>query len=637
MRISNLISIYGPFLLNLPLTVVMIISAGGYGYLITRFMETDEEDSLGHSILAVGVGLCVFMFFCLVAGFVGLYKRPLIIFIVAAGLLFFPFRTFFSRRKVTGKQESSAVPFSHLIIIITVTVFWIVAGIGLIFPELFFDARYYQLGFPNLFLMKGTIYPEPHAAHSCFPYYINLLYGVGLSFGGPGMPKVIHFAFSIMCLALIFPMARLISGDNSSSGWFSLAIIGSVPGVAMMSAMAAIDMGVTLFAALGLYCLLQIQSEHPKRTWALLCGLFVGVAAGSKYTGVYLIPVFMVGIALVHPGDIKSKLRFILYFAGTAAIVAAPWYIRNWIVLGNPVYPALPSLFGSTPGSIEAFSYLARESGAGKYKITDVFRVLIDLYSKPESFGSAGSSPGIIMAFAPPVLLIALAGRHRLCAVAFMTLVYFFLWYPQSKILRFLYPAMLMAGLIMGALIAQIVKKYARLETILALLLAAGIAWNLKAVATFLPAFYWAGDLTAAKYLAGEFSRDTYLRKRLDYYAGAQFVNEHLSPQNNILMIGQTSGLYFQIPYRLSGAGDIHVMQPWLDKSKNVDELMATMRKNSITHIFFNFKEWERIKKPYGYLDLSQEKIEILREMFIKCREIYRERPVIVLELPNPD
>ena len=83
----------------------------------------------------------------------------------------------------------------------------------------------------------------------------------------------------------------------------------------------------------------------------------------------------------------------------------------------------------------------------------------------------------------------------------------------------------------------------------------------------------------------------------------------------------------------MCGAGDAHVMDKWLRESETPPELPEKMRENGITHLFINFAEWSRLKKPYGYLDLSDEKMKLFRDTAMSGGEIYRKPPVIIIEL----
>ena len=63
-------------------------------------------------------------------------------------------------------------------------------------------------------------------------------------------------------------------------------------------------------------------------------GVAVGLAASVKYTAVYtLVPMCFLAIALRMP------LKRALLAAGVAVVIAGPWFVRNWVMFGNPLFP----------------------------------------------------------------------------------------------------------------------------------------------------------------------------------------------------------------------------------------------------------------------------------------------------------
>ena len=49
----------------------------------------------------------------------------------------------------------------------------------------------------------------------------------------------------------------------------------------------------------------------------------------------------------------RGRLGALAGGVAAAVLIAAPWYLFNWIRMGNPVYPLLPRLFGGPAGVAE--------------------------------------------------------------------------------------------------------------------------------------------------------------------------------------------------------------------------------------------------------------------------------------------
>ena len=73
-------------------------------------------------------------------------------------------------------------------------------------------------------------------------------------------------------------------------------------------------------------------------------GIAFGLAAGVKITSVYaLAPAMLLAI----PQARVAMRRLAIAFA-CAVVLAGPWYLRNWVQFGNPLFPVTVRLFGQT-------------------------------------------------------------------------------------------------------------------------------------------------------------------------------------------------------------------------------------------------------------------------------------------------
>lgn len=95
---------------------------------------------------------------------------------------------------------------------------------------------------------------------------------------------------------------------------------------------AAIVAAVNLAFALGLWWLHRPESKVR----ALALGSVVGLAALSKVSGLSVLAVL--GVLLVIDGrvDWRIRLRQVAFFGGAAALVSGWWYVRNWLLYGEP-------------------------------------------------------------------------------------------------------------------------------------------------------------------------------------------------------------------------------------------------------------------------------------------------------------
>jgi hypothetical protein len=83
-----------------------------------------------------------------------------------------------------------------------------------------------------------------------------------------------------------------------------------------------------------------IAVERDRRGDWILWGASVGLYAGSKYLALVYLPVLAL---FVMARGVRPRMAWAL--PGIAAF-ALPWYARNWIITGSPIYPASLTLAG---------------------------------------------------------------------------------------------------------------------------------------------------------------------------------------------------------------------------------------------------------------------------------------------------
>jgi hypothetical protein len=134
----------------------------------------------------------------------------------------------------------------------------------------------------------------------------------------------------VATFGLVFYAATALSGP--AGGFVSLTLLAATPlflrGVAIGQ-----ETGYTALAVAGQLLYGRIARGPAGLRCAVAAGVFAGLGALAREYGVVLC---IAGVAaLAWQGAPRSRL---LPFALTAAGIAAPWYVRNWVRTGNPLY-----------------------------------------------------------------------------------------------------------------------------------------------------------------------------------------------------------------------------------------------------------------------------------------------------------
>src|SRR5262249_17832092 len=131
--------------------------------------------------------------------------------------------------------------------------------------------------------------------------------------------------------------------------------------------------------------------SNERRDW-MLWGVSTGLFLGTKYLALVYLPVLL---AVPVLRGVRGRA---LWALPGIVLFALPWYLRNWIVAGSPIYPATLEVAGFTIGR-GAYS---RGAMAQSFLHTTEPRLL--LVAAMHAFGAT-----LFLVVAPAMLLAAIA------------------------------------------------------------------------------------------------------------------------------------------------------------------------------------------------------------------------------------
>ena len=226
--------------------------------------------------------------------------------------------------------------------IFAVCLLLLLALIGVLTPStsLDWDSIAYHLAVPAIWVRQGHAGPISYIHPSNFPGAVDSWFTVGELIGGQTAAKVFTWWFTTFgCLAIFgFIKERF----NSTSAWLCTIAFASIPMVMWESGTAYIDVANGLFAGFGFVFAAQYVEKREKSD-LILAAVMLSFAAGSKYTGLQAIFIAsLVVLLLINKPDKLGAVKM----GGLATILSSFWYIKNWILVGNPVYPFFYGVFG---------------------------------------------------------------------------------------------------------------------------------------------------------------------------------------------------------------------------------------------------------------------------------------------------
>ena len=494
-------------------------------------------------------------------------------------------------------------------------------------PEIFYDALYYHLGLPQQYVLAGTIQWYPDVVHSAFPAYLDVLFGLCLGLTGPGTAKFFNLLLFFLAWCATAAFVYEVIGEKRAAIAGAITVA-TIPGVVIMSTMCAIDSALIGFSAMSALAIARMRHTAANNLTglALFAASTAGFVAGSKYTGLPLLVVL--ALSSMVGQSLRQTVRAVSVFLGVAMLIAAPWYVRNLLLIGDPVYPVIKGFLGDS-NARWAMERLQRDVQVIGLRWSIPAELIIDLVRNPERFG-AGAQTGILVPLGGMALLVGTLRSSLLRPWAVGLAIYLPIWMSMTGVMRYLYPIFPFCALGVAWATHLILERGRTIRVVLGILVLLAI-FPLWQSVRILNSLYDVADVAAL--FSGKLSHDDYLTRRIAYYPATQWLNTHAPSNARVLYLGETRLLYLDRPVRFSSAYDITELARLLDP--DAPPLFQQLRSQGITHILINGREIDRLRATYDYLPISPDAERRLKSALQDCRIVFRQSGVQICELPN--
>ena len=335
-------------------------------------------------------------------------------------------------------------------------------------PPYVWDEQVYQT-------VLWSRYPEalwridnPYAAYPLLPHLFMMWMR---PLGGLSLPRLIVWALSLFLAGKLY----LETAKRSKSPVFGAVASAAV----MLSPLALVlhngfyaESFIALFALAGFLTLEGGDEDRDGGDEArrqLLAGVFAGACVAVKLTGV--------GAALMLT-ILASKRRRLQWFIFAAAVTALPFFIRPYMVFGNPFYPFGSALWGGEKAKlVESVFRALGDYGPGKFVGAATGWLAV-------CFMDGKSYDGVVCGFGVMALtILSLAAlrirRDKASLVTFGALAagYVF-WAMTSQQSRFLYPLLFPLVLLLADNFPAFAGRRARMLALSLPVLGIALSWS---------------------------------------------------------------------------------------------------------------------------------------------------------------
>lgn len=472
-------------------------------------------------------------------------------------------------------------------------------------PLMFYDSQAYLLLAPAEFLKSGGLTHILWNAQSNTPLAMQLIVGMSLSLDASGQTAKLLLTLA-GCLAAAGAY-EFIRPAGRRAALLAVLCILCFPEFLMMQTFGTTDLGVAGMMIFGAIWTRQALMEGSWRT-VVPAGLAFGLAIGSRYQAVVLVSlvvaVFLAEAAFARKVSVRTGGQ--LFAMGClVTLLVAPWLVRNYVHLGNPVFPLMQSVWRDSGewSSEQAQIWTRGVFGPSFWNLSIVQQVLAPvaaLLPQPANglFGIGlvlGALMGLFVS-KQPIRLAALLGLSGL--------VIWGLVRPGAGLALLRYNALSLIFLL-AATGAVLGSEWipSKAGTTIALTLSGGsLLMGLVHVQSVLP---------AAQSLVNPAARQAIYRANVPSWEAFEYLNTKLDPaRDKVLLIGETRAFWVNVPYIAPSAFNGPQLDAILGGDSNPDDWTKEFSRLRLTHLLLSNSEIERWHKQYNYLNIPKEQVE---------------------------
>jgi hypothetical protein len=466
--------------------------------------------------LAVIIGIYSYIIFIL--GLAGLL-RPF--FIVTATVLFLAGSIFYFKKNPQD-IPSVSIKNKNKPLLMMILILSLINLLGALAPELSFDALWYHLTIPKIFLEAHRIFYIEGGLfyYSLMPKLGEMLFVPGIMFGSEIPAKLVQWMMGLLSALVVYKISRKYFDEKVSL--IASVIFYSSLVVAWESTVAYVDLIRAFFESMALWGFLNFLETKSKK-WLVESAVMLGLAISTKIIAFASLPIFLI-LMLLYLKDkayaLKSSLIFVLVSVGTVS----PWLFFAFFYSGNPFFPFFSKHFESLESGLIGLHLL---------NPIHLIRSFINLFLlSPDPI-----SP-VYLAFLPVLILFKKNFDRRIMPVLIYSILAIIAFYPLAGVggTRFILaylPAFSVIAVSLLLIVPKNIKTYMTFFILLAFLITC--------------IYRGASNVRYLPVILGMQTKDEFLNEKLNFKFGDFYVSESFTnglTDNDMVLIYGSHNLY---------------------------------------------------------------------------------------------
>ena len=313
-------------------------------------------------------------------------------------------------------------------------------------PPVSYDEVAYHLAIPKIYIQHHGITYIPFIPYSNWPLGTEMLFTLSLLLRSETLAHLVTWdALLLICAGLWWFARRYL---DEQEGLLAAVLFAATPMVGALAGTALIELPLALYSFLAVITLI-VWTERRQAVWWVVSAICGGFAASTKLNGA-VVPLILGLFLLAHgmlanPSQWRTAIKQFAAYGGIALAVVLPWYLKTWILAGNPFWPFFLKLLGGKDWDALGSEYLLGFIKLVNLPITlpNWFTGLPRLVLQPRPFAPPGVDLIWYYLVLPPLAIPALIFSHGmrrrvlawLCAIA---LGLYTAWFLETHQARFL-------------------------------------------------------------------------------------------------------------------------------------------------------------------------------------------------------
>jgi hypothetical protein len=198
-------------------------------------------------------------------------------------------------------------------------------------PEISPDGSSYHLSLVALYLRAHGFKPILTEVYSTLSAGVDMLFVPAFAIGRHSAAALTHFAFLIALALAVLSYGRRIGQPLAGAAAALLVYLSPVVGIDGTSAYNDVAVAAIVFSV---FYWVQIWDSQREGHILIAIGLLAGYCYAAKYTaGVMLF--YALGFVVWR----TRRIGPVVVIAACSLVMAAPWIVKDWIYIGNPLAP----------------------------------------------------------------------------------------------------------------------------------------------------------------------------------------------------------------------------------------------------------------------------------------------------------